>query len=118
MTPLSEALDSLRDEWARQRGLKQSKKRPFCVCRLLDKRCSHYGASSCPNSPPETDHPSLWCRDGKAHTFVSQPYQLLDPERLDRFCRERGLKCTITTWPAWHYPGAVLHVEITKEERR
>jgi hypothetical protein len=106
--------DDAMAQWAARRSVKQSPKTPYCVCRLLDKVCSVYGTSGCTNGVPEVDHPSLWIRDGKAVIFVSQPYGLVDVARLGAFCMERNLTCMITTWPAWHNPGSVLHVEITR----
>jgi len=107
--------DKAKKQWAAREKLKESpSSAPYCVCRLLDKKCGHYGSSICPNAVPECDHPSLWLRDGKAAVFVSQPYQIIDVEALGAFCKERGLEVAITTWPAWHYPGSVLHVEIRR----
>jgi hypothetical protein len=62
--------------------------------------CPHYGASNCPNSPPEVDHPSLWCRDRKPVVFVFQPYGLNDAGALVAFCLKRGLACRIAAHPA------------------
>jgi hypothetical protein len=105
-----------KETWALQKGLKESKATAgFCVCRLLGKRCRAFGASDCENAVPEADHPSLWLRNGKAEMFVSQPYQITDVANLGAFCRHRGLTCRIVTWPAWHNPGHVLHIEITKK---
>jgi hypothetical protein len=104
------------NEWSKREGLKRSKAAPFCVCRLLGKRCSSFGMGTCPNAVPEADHPSLWLRDGKPVAFVSQPYQIGDVEKLGSFCRDRDLRCTITTWPAWHYPGNALFVEIRRAQ--
>jgi hypothetical protein len=116
---------TLKARWAEARyGLKESKRTPYCVCRLLGKRtCRYYGSSECAHSPPGVDHPSLWLFGGKATTFVFQPYGLTTRNilLLGEFCRDRQLSVVIDTWPAWHYPGNVLFVEITierEQERR
>jgi hypothetical protein len=105
-----------RQRWAEKYGLRQSRKSPYCVCRLLGKSCQVYGSGLCEHAVPEADHPTLWLRHGKPFVFVSQPYQISDPERLGLFCRKRALHCVIRTWPAWHFPGAVLHVEISRDK--
>ncbi|KKN08239.1 hypothetical protein LCGC14_1058630 [marine sediment metagenome] len=105
--------------WALREKLKESRRTAtYCVCSLLGKGCKRYGSSDCVNGVPECDHPSLWLRDGKPAVFVSQPYQIRDPKRLGEFCAERGLECMIRTWPAWHYRGSVLHVEIRRKGER
>jgi len=104
-----------KQQWAEKYGLRQARQSPYCVCRLLGKRCRYGGSSDCPHAVPEADHPTLWLRHGKPVVFVSQPYQILQPERLGVFCRERDLKCVICTWPAWHRPGSVLQVEVSRD---
>lgn len=103
-----------KQQWAEKYGVRQARQTTYCVCRLIGKQCRHGGSSDCPHAVPEADHPSLWLRKGKAVVLVSQPYQISNPERLGVFCRERDLRCMICTWPAWHRPGSVLHVEISR----
>ena len=59
------------------------------------------------------DHCSLWLKNGKPHVFVSQPYPGSTSEVAEciAFANENGLVLRIGTWPAWHYPGAVLMME-------
>jgi hypothetical protein len=114
------AAEKAKKEWAEHHGLKEVRNTPYCVCRLLGKVCKRFGVSDCLNAPPGCDHPSLWLRNGKPVTFVFQPYGLCnaDVEKLGAFCRERKLELEVSTWPAWHYPGSVLHVEISKSGER
>ena len=105
-----------KEQWAKKHGLKESKATPhFCLCRLLGKQCREFGSTACVNAPPGSDHASLWLRDGKPAVFVYQPYGLTEVAELGEFCLARGLTCTIATWPAWHNPGSVLHIEIAKK---
>jgi hypothetical protein len=117
MTPRdpNTAVPDLKQQWAEKHGLRQVRRSTYCVCRLIGKQCQYGGTSDCPRALPEADHPTLWLRNGKPAVLVSQPYQICQPERLGDFCREHELECVICTWPAWHRPGSVLHVEITCE---
>jgi hypothetical protein len=67
--------------------------------------------------PPGADHSSLWNRDGKPVVFVTQPYSLgVDTMReLVAFCDRWGLDACVSAWPSWHYPAAVVTVEITRK---
>jgi hypothetical protein len=67
---------------------------------------------------PDADHRSLWVHEGKPAVYVSQPYALTMTKlrRLVRFCDEHGLTALVDSWPAWHFPGRVLHVAVMTAE--
>lgn len=110
-------------QWAEKNGLKRAGGSQ-CVHRLVGKTCRRHGVlvqsvngeMAC--LPPGNDHESLWSKGGVPSVFVFQPYQIEDQNLilLARFCEQNGLRASITTWPAWHYPGRVLHVEITRKD--
>jgi hypothetical protein len=59
---------------------------------------------------PGADHSSMWMKEGKAHIYVTQPYDLT-LERLEemfRVCRRLGLTLRVDSAVAWHNPMAVL----------
>jgi len=99
--------------WAKELGLKRSPGQ-VCIRRLLGKP----GLSlSC--LPPRTDHASLWLKDGKPYCIVSKPYGPLSMSKLEEigeFCRRHGLEFKVDTWPAWHFPHAVLFITFKKAE--
>jgi hypothetical protein len=66
-----------------------------------------------PDRLPGDDHVSLWLRERKPEVYVSQPYGLTSDVAAEmlRAAEFYGLKFTISTWPAWWNPGAVLFVE-------
>ena len=118
---LSAGEDFLKKQWADARyGLKESSSRPYCVCRLINKRCRYYGSSECGHAVPGVDHPSLWLFGGEAVSLVYKPYGITSKNvlLLGEFCRDRELEIVIDTWPAWHNPGSVLFVEITTKRER
>ena len=61
-------------------------------------------------------HVSLLIKDGHPEVFISQPYHLNNGElkQLIATCDEFGLDVSVGTWPSWHFPGAVLTVEVKK----
>jgi hypothetical protein len=96
-------------KWAELRGLKKAGGHP-CINRLLGKRCNGWGDEPC--FPPYSDHLTMWNRDGRPYCLVSQPYGLTNEQvkEILNFCKDKGLTIDIDTWPAWHFPGRVLHV--------
>jgi hypothetical protein len=107
-----------KERWAEIYGLKESGGR-LCVQRLLGKNCIRYNMrdSFCDCQPPGADHASLWLKHGKPHVYVMQPYPMQQEswERLFAFCKKYGLQADIDTWPAWHFPGRVHHINIMRE---
>ena len=117
-----------RNDWVAKNNLRQSGGHS-CLNLLVGKRCylaydwplgrtkNHkHGGLSC--FPPGADHCSLWLRDGKPAVFVMQPYDL-DGDmlfELVNLCRENNFHLEIKTWPAWHFPGAALMVEIWRKD--
>lgn len=101
--------------WAARFGLKPSGGHP-CIARLWGKRCMCSDLKSdLPCYPPGADHRRLWLRDGKPAVYTFEPYHL-DHETLRclvEFCERWELELGIHAWPASHYPGEVLWVEIT-----
>jgi len=106
--------------WAKKHGLKEQTQYPFCVHEITGRKCKHEyrGICSCGPSidfctPPHGDHESMWLKDGKPHVFVSQPYGLSHNKLMDilQYCEMAGLELTITSYPAWYYPGHVLFLE-------
>jgi hypothetical protein len=72
-----------------------------------------------PRTTPGDDHVSLWLREHKPEVYVSQPYGLTSNvvAEMLRAAELYGLMFTISTWPAWWNPGAVLFVEWRCAER-
>jgi hypothetical protein len=105
--------DETLKKWAALRGLKPAGGHP-CVHRLLGKRCSGLGDEPC--YPPNSDHLSMWNRNGRPYCLVSQPYGLNHKQiqEIMHYCQTKGLTVDIDTWPAWHFPGVVLHVLIRR----
>jgi hypothetical protein len=89
-----------------------------CAGRLAGRRHKppFYVCDHC--SPPGTDHPWLFLRDGKPALFVSQPYTLSwdEMQRLVDWCRERGLRVDLSADESWHFPGRTLAVRIARSE--
>lgn len=104
-------------QYAKKYGLKLSNGR-ICLARLLGKKCDyHSDHSGIPCRPPGADHDSLWLKDGKPYVYVSQPYGLSAREmrELVSMCDRHGLEAYASAWPSWHFPGAVLTVEIKRK---
>lgn len=106
-----------REGWAAKHGLQQTRGR-VCLARLLGKRCGGFGrdVKGIPCQPPGADHCSLWLKEGHPEVFVSQPYglSLKTMRELVALCDCTGLDVLVDTWPAWHFPGRVLMVEIRR----
>lgn len=119
----AEATGEQREEaWASRYRLRRSGGN-CCVARLLGKRCRQYEryekGQEHPCQPPGSDHARLWSRDGKPAAFTFQPYGLSHDTLKDllTYCERWGLRVTIDAWPAGHFPGNVLWVELTLGDR-
>ncbi len=100
--------------WAKGEGLKRAKGQ-VCIRRLMGKSPLMY---SC--LPPFTDHPSLWMKDGKPYCIISQPYGPLSMSQLEDigdFCHRHEFEFTVDTWPAWHFPHAVLFLTFKTKDK-
>ncbi len=95
--------------WAAREGAKQDPSGHACLRRLTDEAGAERHAGPCVHLPG-ADHSSMWLKEGKAHIYVTQPYDLTQ-ERLDemfRVCRRLGLRLRVDSAVAWHNPMAVL----------
>jgi len=102
------------DQYAEQNGFTRADG-PQVVQRLWDPDCSDMD-----NCIPGCDHSSLWLKDGKPHTFVTQPYGV-DNKTLQEWCRlcdEKGLKLHTDARGSWHNEGRTVLVEISVDEVR
>lgn len=109
-------------KWAGNYGLKEAKG-PVCAMRLLGKRCAEFNSNtgrfgSCACKPPASDHASLWTYKGKPAVYVFQPYGLSGDsmEELVDYCRQWKLTSDVSEYPAWHYPGHILFVQVYPKE--
>ena len=100
--------------WGHRRGLRMAKPGSEWW-RLLGRK----SRGSCPDRLPGDDHVSLWLRGREPDAYVSQPYGLSSDVVLEmvRAAEVYDLRFTISTWPAWWNPGAVLFVEWRRAER-
>lgn len=108
----------VKKQWAERYGLKEAKG-PVCAMRLLGKKCGQFDSRTgtlekCECRPPGSDHASLWRYKTNPVVYVYQPYGLSGNimNELGEYCRKWGFLIRIDTWPAWHYRGRVLFVEI------
>lgn len=103
-----------RDMWAKQYGLKQSGGHA-CLTRLR-RRCN--GWNGCVKLIG-SDHTSLWLKNGEPYVYVTQPYDLSHEDLVGMVtqCQELDLELRINAWPAWHFPGRVLMVEVRRQEK-
>jgi hypothetical protein len=100
----AEAAAPHREQLWRSIGFKQSSG-IVCIQRVIGQRCNHYDMTRC--RPPGTDHPRLLLRDGKPHSYVSEPYDL-DMETLREmlaFADVNGLTFDLRQERAVHFPG-------------
>lgn len=109
-------------QWSNRYGLKEAKG-PCCAMRLLGNKCREFDSNTarrgdCECKPPGSDHASLWRYKTDPVVYVYQPYGLDGEtmEELGDYCRKWGFEANIDTWPAWHYPGRVLFVEVYPKE--
>jgi len=84
------------------------------VLRLFGKQVKW---ASVPEVPPESEHISLWIKDGLPERFVSQPYELqMDAVReMISYCDKHDLTFTIHG-ASWHFPGATVLVEFRRKD--
>lgn len=96
------------------KGFKRSDGR-LCVHRLLGKQCN---LKDC--LPPSADHDTLWLQNGKPARYIMQPYGLTwdDMKKLVAFCESHKLKADVDTWPSFHFPGRVLSIHLSRQERQ
>ena len=102
--------EALMATWMQKHGLRPSRSRDWQ--RLCGKRRRPGEWSPLPGQ----DHERLFNKDGRAAVFTFQPYDLgwKTLRALVKTCEAHGLEASIRTWPAWHYPGSVLFVEIKR----
>ena len=108
----AEALaDYLEKEWKKSKGVEHSSE-GVSLSKLVEK-----------NIPIEqstlfTDHPELWMKGGKPHSYVYHNYGMsLDELRaLVEFCGEHGLDAQIEA-SSWHFYGHTVRVELIREKR-
>lgn len=64
------------------------------------------------------DHRSLWLKDGKPYSYVTQPYglSLSDLKQIVSYCDEHGLDVFVDAGLSWHYPGTTVAVEFTRKQ--
>ena len=107
--PEQKRRDNLMKSWAKEHGLKRS---PTDNGLRYLRRDIEYGVF------PARDHVSYWSKDGKPYCIVSQPYHIYseDIEMIAHLCGKYDLDCEIDAYPAWHYPGAVVHMTWTKKK--
>ena len=101
------------DEWVRSRGVTRNTGSSWWGT-LVNGETSEADISNA--TLPGDDHTTLWNIDGKPAVYVSQPYGL-SLDRLKEICAacdQHGLTVEVGAWPAWHFPGSVLHVEYRK----
>lgn len=110
---LEAARDAFARSWSRQQGLTPAEEdAPWWM--LLGRK----SRGTCPDRLPGDDHVSLWRRGRVPEVYVSQPYRLYThvAAEMSRAAALYGLEFTISTWPAWWNPGAVLFVEWRRAE--
>lgn len=102
------------DQYAEQNGFTRADG-PQIVQFLWDPTCS-----DTENCIPGCDHSTLWLKDGKPHTFVTQPYGI-NQETIQewiRLCDEKGLTLKIDARGSWHNEGRTLLAEISVGEAK
>ena len=100
--------NALKKGWAKRHGLRQSdaggdpvawlagKRLPFCV-------------------PDWFDHGTRWTMAGLPYCLVGQPYGLGTADIRELAALQlAGFEVDVNTYPAWHFPGQVLHVEVKR----
>lgn len=106
----------LRADWAALGGLRQSRARSTFdpIGWLLGRRTVDYLNY---RQPQWFDHGTCWTKNGKPHCVVGQPYGLggADLRELELLA-VAGFNVEVSAYPAWHYPGSVLHVEVSLKE--
>lgn len=111
--PTSAERERIMASWAQSVQLRQSHARGDPVAWLLGRRDSDTG------QPGWFDHGTRWLSNGKPHSLLGQPYHL-GPRDVAELARleSRNLHVWVTSWPSWHYPGAVLSVLVSRSDIR
>lgn len=65
------------------------------------------------------DHSTLFLKDGKPYSFITQPYALNLPSmrQLANYCEENDLDVFVNSFQSWHFPGSSLMIEIKKNPK-
>ena len=114
--PTEQERESLRDEWAAARGLTVAESTHACAEKIRSGRCD----GGCGANLPGDDHTEVFLWRGRVALAVLQPYEL----RANTMCDLADLE---TDWPidvlvsggpSWHYPGAVLTIEVWNRDVR
>jgi hypothetical protein len=104
--------DRRREEWAASEGLRESHATTEAVAWLLGKRG--------PRSTGRAgwfNHGTMWTKGGEPCHLLGQPYCLRGCDLLELArIMEMGLDVHVSTHPrsAWHMPGYVLAVHVTR----
>lgn len=101
-----------RADWAAENGFEESQAHQS-IHGLLGRQALKDGVLYLPGG----DHTSVWNKEGKPHTLVSQPYDLRweDLTELVAFCKQWGLMADVAAWPSWHFPGSALSVMVRRQ---
>lgn len=114
--PSEEVRASIRSAWMRARGLRRRQSNHACESLIRRGRCSCGGGSALPGS----DHVETFSAFGRVACAVLQPYQL-SPESMRALADMEAtgeVVVLVGGGPAWHYPGAVLHIEVWHRETK
>jgi hypothetical protein len=106
-----------RKQWIERHGVKESSR--FCGWRRLMGERGGVGDDWLDlnqRSLPGNDHGLLFNKNGKPEVYTFQPYGLgwETLKALIATCEANGLEAKIDTWPAWHFPGSILFVEVRR----
>ena len=95
-----------KNEWAKRKGLTEYKGSSYLGINFLTRTQNLWNERNF----PAADHISYWNKNGKPYCIVSQPYHLDDDEMAQAaaVCKAHHLEVSVSTWPAWLYPGSVL----------
>lgn len=118
--------EAVSEQWRKDYAIREKLKpvsAHVCVSRLLGKRCpeerDRSGDAICESYMiPRGDHLSEWRAEDGSRRLVSQPYGM-DYESLKElvtFCERLGLEADIDAYPAWHFPGSTLFVELRRKD--
>jgi hypothetical protein len=108
------------DAWQRREGVTPATGHA-CLGRLIGRKCDQYSyyraRREVPCALPGADHITLWLKDGIPEVYVTQPYYLHEDTMgaIAALCERWGLRCTVSTWPAWHFPSGVLSILVRRK---
>jgi len=90
------------------------------IGRLITKNKKKYDLFHKHRSSIHIDHPSLWNKDKKPFSFVSQNYGISHDDLLNimEFCEQYGLKVDMCANMSWWFPGQTILLEFTKDNRQ